>query len=398
MHSVSYVNMYQRREELNLYKWHPELVLISRCPYTFEGFLNLPKICNIHGKTFVKMKLVVPFYPNLDDINVYFTENFRRSFKTDFQQLLENSLQNESSLHSFLNQLREYFLLQVKKDCAHYKCITNESIDHVSLKNRLNELRELLHKSSEIKVSSDSDMKNIKLTGNGISIIVQNKEGNLWKIVNSEIPNILDNKSIENTPLSLNNICNIFMIKLESLKRVWNELEEIDTECWVIDPVNPKPHQLYRRIYLSDSLSLMMTLDLSYLSSVPNVKLVGCESEVLKYRENLSDRIQLWDCEYSLLHNLCLLLDINEFPQAPEKASEDENVGIISDEECCICFEKECDNQLPNIICNNTRCRKNFHSICLRQWLESANGKITAFNQIHGECPHCHEKIVCSRN
>lgn len=113
MHSVSYVNMYQRREELNLYKWHPELVLISRCPYTFEGFLNLPKICNIHGKTFVKMKLVVPFYPNLDDINVYFTENFRRSFKTDFQQLLENSLQNESSLHSFLNQLREYFLLQV---------------------------------------------------------------------------------------------------------------------------------------------------------------------------------------------------------------------------------------------------------------------------------------------
>lgn len=78
-------------------------------------------------------------------------------------------------------------------------------------------------------MSSDSDMKNIKLTGNGISIIVQNKEGNLWKIVNSEIPNILDNKSIENTPLSLNNICNIFMIKLESLKRVWNELEEIDT-------------------------------------------------------------------------------------------------------------------------------------------------------------------------
>ncbi|XP_051160141.1 E3 ubiquitin-protein ligase FANCL [Leptopilina boulardi] len=390
--------MSERREEFDLLKWHPELILISKSPYTFEGFLSLPKICNIHGKIFIKIKLIVPFYPNLDDMTVYFTENFKKSFKSDFQKLILNSLQNRISLHSFLNHLKEYFILQVKNECVYYKCIANASFDPESMKNRLNELRELLQNSSEIKVSSTYDMKNIKLTTNDISIIVQNKEGNLWKIINSDIPNILDNNSIENTFLPLNSICNIFISKLDSLKRVWCELKEIDSECWVIDPIHPKPHQLYRRIYLSDSLSLMMTLDHSYLSSVPNVKLVGCESEVVKYRENLSDRIQLWDCEYSLLQNLYLLLDIIEFPQAPEKRNdENENIGIINDEECCICFENECDDQLPNIICNNTRCRKNFHSQCLRQWLESATGKPSAFNQIYGECPHCHEKISCTR-
>lgn len=76
---------------------------------------------------------------------------------------------------------------------------------------------------------SNHDMKNIKLTANGVSIIIQNKERNLWKIVNSEIPNILDSKSIESTLLPLNNIRNIFISKLDSLKRVWNELREIDT-------------------------------------------------------------------------------------------------------------------------------------------------------------------------
>lgn len=107
--------MAERREEFDLLRWHPELILISRSPYTFKGFLSLSKSCNIHGKSFMKIKLTVPFYPNLDEMLLYFTENLRQSFNSDLKKLILNSIENRISLHSFLNHLKEYFTLQVVK-------------------------------------------------------------------------------------------------------------------------------------------------------------------------------------------------------------------------------------------------------------------------------------------
>lgn len=63
-----------------------------------------------------------------------------------------------------------------------------------------------------------------------------------------------------------------------------------------------------------------------------------------------------------------MLLDINKFPVKEEKTSAEDGNVIVGDEECCICFSMELDNEiLPDKICNNEKCRRHFHTPCLLQ-------------------------------
>ena len=72
--------------------------------------------------------------------------------------------------------------------------------------------------------------------------------------------------------------------------------------------------------------------------------------------------------EYSVYENLLTLLNIDKFPQAPKYEEPMEEEGIVGDEECCICFSMELDGgEVPDEICNNQKCRRYFHSICLFQ-------------------------------
>jgi len=55
-----------------------------------------------------------------------------------------------------------------------------------------------------------------------------------------------------------------------------------------------------------------------------------------------------------------------EFPE--QQDSLDDLKGIISNHECGICFyEKSETNELPDKICNNKKCMKHFHSVCLSE-------------------------------
>lgn len=53
-----------------------------------------------------------------------------------------------------------------------------------------------------------------------------------------------------------------------------------------------------------------------------------------------------------------------EFPEQQDTL--DDSLGVISNRECGICFfEKSEMDELPDIICNNDKCMKHFHSACL---------------------------------
>lgn len=71
-----------------------------------------------------------------------------------------------------------------------------------------------------------------------------------------------------------------------------------------------------------------------------------------------------------MLDNLYDLLNVSELPQPPN-VNEDEkisNTGIVSDEECCICFCLQLDDgEIPSEICNNEKCHRIFHTLCLYQ-------------------------------
>jgi hypothetical protein len=77
--------------------------------------------------------------------------------------------------------------------------------------------------------------------------------------------------------------------------------------------------------------------------------------------------LQNWDLQYSVYENLLTLLKIDEFPPQPKTDGLIEE-GIVKDEECCICFSMELENfSIPDEICNNEKCKRHFHSICLFQ-------------------------------
>lgn len=96
---------------------------------------------------------------------------------------------------------------------------------------------------------------------------------------------------------------------------------------------------------------------------------------------------------------MSMLLDVDAFPKKGDVGKEtctEEHKGVITDEECCICFSLESDDEtLPNKICNNNRCRKHFHTSCLLQWLQTIAGNQVVFDHIHGSCPNCRENISC---
>lgn len=40
--------------------------------------------------------------------------------------------------------------------------------------------------------------------------------------------------------------------------------------------------------------------------------------------------------------------------------------GMVDDSECCICFSYESeDDVLPDEVCNNIKCHRRFHAVCL---------------------------------
>ncbi|XP_033222021.1 E3 ubiquitin-protein ligase FANCL [Belonocnema kinseyi] len=279
------------------------------------------------------------------------------------------------------------------KDAVYRDVRTSDhvSITHKTISNRLQDLTDLLLKYSEIQLLSSYKLNTIKLMTNGVSTVVQKDQEKLWKIVYSEVPRISGNHS----RLLLTYICYLLTTQMDEFDLIWTQLKEIDMHCWVIDPSKPKPYHLYRRIYLTQSLSVLITVDPHFSIGIPNIQFVGSESIVSQYRKKLSDIAQKWNPDRTLLQNLSVLLDINQFPQEPVLRDVEAEEGLLADEECCICFLKESDDgQFPNILCNNGKCNKHYHLSCLQKWLET-NGNQPVFDQIHGKCPHCNENISC---
>lgn len=88
---------------------------------------------------------------------------------------------------------------------------------------------------------------------------------------------------------------------------------------------------------------------------------------------------QNWDQNCSILENLRMLLNMSEFPKQQDSM---ENNAIVGNQECGIClFEKSDIDELPNKICDNKRCMKSYHSICLSK--VSDNNKIYNRERVH---------------
>ncbi|GAM18156.1 hypothetical protein SAMD00019534_013310 [Acytostelium subglobosum LB1] len=177
--------------------------------------------------------------------------------------------------------------------------------------------------------------------------------------------------------------------QVEQLQPFFDAMEEIDRMTWVLEPEHPQRSDTARRIALGNNCSL--SIDVNPLSPLtfPDCRFLGPERAVAPLRQKLNSNLSKWrPLDPSLLGNFQALLEM-EFPV--------KQVSNISDFiiECSICYSHRLggDGTIPDIICNNARCQKQFHHSCLFEWLRSLPNVNHSFDTLFGSCPYCSDPI-----
>uniref|UniRef100_A0A8C4TEW4 FA complementation group L n=1 Tax=Erpetoichthys calabaricus TaxID=27687 RepID=A0A8C4TEW4_ERPCA len=164
----------------------------------------------------------------------------------------------------------------------------------------------------------------------------------------------------------LKNIHSQFLAMLESLKQFWDVMDEIDEQTWVLEPEKPTRSATMRRIAIGNNVSLNIEVD---------------------PRNKLNTNMHLWNPDYSILHNLKEVLEI-EFPLPGSQ--ETSNFSM----DCGICYSYRLEAAIPDQVCNDPRCGQPFHQTCLYEWLRGLPSCRQSFNIVFGECPYCSK--VCT--
>lgn len=172
---------------------------------------------------------------------------------------------------------------------------------------------------------------------------------------------------------------------------------------------------------MSDRLSIVVTLNPINANLMPDIRFLGCQTQVEEYRELLATNIKvnthswnystqlfcftncnlfllqelMWDTELDILYNLSNLLDFT-FPTKPEEEEEEyTNSDLVQPGECAICLMIKLDDEIPTHICDNQLCMSQYHAVCLFRYLKSVPTNIETFGRIQGECPNCDHVISC---
>lgn len=371
---------------------HPEMILVSESPVTWHGFLIISRsLCAYDFQSpRIRLKLIMPAYPLFHDIHVKFGRQIaslqNKEFYKRMNDLIKTASKTEQTVSSFLTQLQSLI--------GEYICNTDIKIlvsNFDTTRCFLQELEAALQHLPDVLISSDQNLNTIKLHYRDVSVTLQrcNSTEHPWKVIASDLPNIPIFKDFEKNMTNLSIAKTKFKWQMEILEKTWEQLEEIDENCWVIDPLKPNKSHLYRRIHLSQSLSVTITIDPLNPIALPVIKFSGCDNEVKRQTDDVQNNIHKWDHDCSILENLKMLLNMYEFPEQQENIEEKK---AIINYECGICFSDE----LPDKICNNKKCMRHFHSVCLSRWLQTIIGNQVVFNHIYGTCPYCKEKISCS--
>lgn len=80
----------------------------------------------------------------------------------------------------------------------------------------------------------------------------------------------------------------------------------ITRNCWVIDPPEPNKSHMYRRIHLSQSISVTITIDLLNPTVLPTIKFFGSDNEVKRQKDEVSNNIQVRSMRNMIYNDLLM--------------------------------------------------------------------------------------------
>ncbi|XP_062591771.1 E3 ubiquitin-protein ligase FANCL-like [Saccostrea cucullata] len=186
---------------------------------------------------------------------------------------------------------------------------------------------------------------------------------------------------------TLLDLFNQFIHNVEYYQNLWNNLDELDQKTWVLEPDNPTFAATNRRIAISASASVQITVDPKHPCSLPEIKFMGSNQATNPLRENMTSNLHLWNENNSILTNLCTVLNV-AFPSPSDSKKEDFSA------DCGICYSYRLGTEIPEEVCNDSRCGQPFHQTCLIEWLRGLPSCRQSFNTIFGECPYCGTPIT----
>lgn len=174
---------------------------------------------------------------------------------------------------------------------------------------------------------------------------------------------------------------------IDSYQEFWDLLSEIDAGTWVLEPEKPTFGSRHRRMAISTGVSVQVTVDPGHPRALPECKFLGSDQAITQVRENMNSNIHLWTEGESLLKNLESLLDV-KFPSPTNTKKEEFSV------ECGICYAYRMEAEIPDEVCNDTRCGQAFHKTCLVEWLRALPSSRQSFSTIFGNCPYCEKAMT----
>lgn len=89
--------------------WHPEMILVSESPVTWEGFLIVPHLLHTAGDarcSRVKLKLVLPNYPSFHNAQIGFGRHIAFLRAREFSRKVKESINSAETVLLFLTQLQ----------------------------------------------------------------------------------------------------------------------------------------------------------------------------------------------------------------------------------------------------------------------------------------------------
>lgn len=178
-----------------------------------------------------------------------------------------------------------------------------------------------------------------------------------------------------------------FTSAVDTYQEFWDLMQEVDDNTWVLEPEKPTFCSRHRRVAISSSISIQITVDPDHPRALPECKFLGSDQAIAPIKHSMNTNLHLWDEDCRLLENLQTLLGVS-FPSPSNSKKEEFSV------ECAICYAYRMEEAIPDEVCNNSLCAQTFHKSCLVEWLRALPSSRRSFNTIFGNCPYCEKAMT----
>ncbi|XP_072381836.1 E3 ubiquitin-protein ligase FANCL [Diabrotica undecimpunctata] len=223
-----------------------------------------------------------------------------------------------------------------------------------------------------------------------VEIKVNYDDRNIFEVVEYDLPCEME-KFQKSSNLKV--VYNQFVENVERLQLFFNLMEDFDKNCNILDPVPPKKRYNFRRIWLGETLSVIITVDPFSLGRMPTIIFLGPERMVETYRMTMNNNLENWDTNNCIFSEILKLIGLDKFPTKPITEGKQDDL-LLEAGDCSICFSYRLNDKLPEIVCRNQFCDNCYHIECLYEWLMSVNAR-RFFTEVVGNCPNCEKNISC---